>query len=129
MYWYSCVQPTYRYPKKGTTLRKAVATPGCHLRRDARMPDSTDLQHHTLLTLLKEAGLETYFGTLNATTTLLELHERLVSNRPKFLAFVKECGLERLAERQVLANAIIKAEKAGRLAPPNPIPHLRPVIF
>ena len=50
-------------------------------------------------------------------------------NRPIFLSRLKQLGVERLGDRQKLANALAKAEKNNRLPAPTPIQHLKPCTF
>ena len=80
--------------------------------------------------LLDEAGLPHLEAVIDGGgASLTDLQARLSSNRPMLLTYLRDLGIERLGERQQLANALTKAEKAGRLPPPNPMPHLRPATF
>ena len=64
-----------------------------------------------------------------ALASLPDLQSRLTASRPLFLAHLKEIGVSKLGERQALANAVSKAEKAGVLAPAYVAPHQRPPTF
>ena len=58
------------------------------------------------------------------------MQSRLLANRPLFLEHLRRHGVEKLGERQKLANQIGKAEKAGQL--PNPVrryPYLEPPTY
>jgi len=84
----------------------------------------------TLLNLLHYADLPHLFSVLNESTTLVELQQKAATTRPLLLSYLRELGVQKLGERQSLANAIAKAEKEGRLPPPpRPIPHLQPPVF
>lgn len=88
------------------------------------------VETHTLTSLLEAAGLEHLHACLVDKTSLDEMQSRLLANRPLFLEFLRGHGVDKLGERQKLANQIGKAEKAGQL--PNPVrryPHLEPPVF
>ena len=72
-------------------------------------------QYATILNLLKASSLDHLFSTLNEITSLSEMQAKLASNRPLLLNHLKDLGVEKLGERQALANALSKAEKEGRL--------------
>lgn len=94
------------------------------------MPDEASAPYTSMLPLVRDAGLSSDLGAhLYERTTLHELQSYLTTNRPAFLGFLKSLGVEKLGERQALANALAKAEKQQRLAPAVPIPHRRPAIF
>ena len=82
-----------------------------------------------LAALLREEELEHLGPALADQAGLRELQDLLAANRPFFLTRLKELGVARLGERQKLANALSKAEKAGRLAASVPVPHLRPATY
>ena len=86
-------------------------------------------QYATILNLLKASSLDHLFSTLNEKTSLSEMQSKLASNRPLLLNHLKDLGVEKLGERQALANALSKAEKEGRLPSVRPIAHLQVPIF
>ena len=63
--------------------------------------------------LLKENSLISTMALLIG-ETLQSLEAMLTEDRPTFLASLKEKGVENLAERQKLANAIGKAKRLDR---------------
>jgi hypothetical protein len=81
-----------------------------------------------LESILSTCGLA-HLQPLLAQVSLACLHARLASHRPAFLKRLKELGVEKVSERQALANAISRAEKEGHISPPVRIPHLIPAIF
>ena len=84
----------------------------------------------TLPMLLKEAGLSHLIDPLlDKGATMVGFQALLSTNRPRFLAHLRELGVERLGDRQAVANALTKAEKDERLQPQHAIPHLRPCVF
>lgn len=85
---------------------------------------------HTLESLLDSVGLTELADAFTAKSTLNDLQSRLAANRPHFLAFVRELGVDKLPDRQKLAVAISKAEKAGQIPSASmKLPHLRPPVF
>ena len=86
-------------------------------------------QFVTLINLLKAHDLAHLFGTLHEQTSLPELQALLSSHRPLLLEHLRKLGVEKLGDRQALANALNRAEKAGQLPAARPIPHLQPPIF
>ena len=46
-------------------------------------------------------------------TTLVQLMDKLKEGRPAVLSLLKELGVDKLGERQKLANALAKAERVG----------------
>lgn len=85
---------------------------------------------HTLSSLLTASGLEHMFAALRDKVKLDELQSRLLANRPMFLEHLRSLGIDKLAERQKLANQIGRAEKAGLLPPPvRRYPHLEPPVY
>lgn len=114
----------------------AMTSVGLHARQreEAAQKDRERMaapkERHTLRSLLDEAGLPHLEAVIDGGgASLTDLQARLSSNRPMLLTYLRDLGIERLGERQQLANALTKAEKAGRLPPPNPMPHLRPATF
>ena len=83
----------------------------------------------TLAELLEAHGLERLVETLHEKASLADLQSRLASNRPLMLAHLKAIGVDRLGDRQALANALSKSEKSGQIAAAVPIAQLRPPIF
>lgn len=86
----------------------------------------------TLQSLLADCGLsDDLAAAFAAKTTLADLRARLAANRPHLLAHVKELGIAKLPDRQKLANAIARAEKAGQMpaAALAALPHLRPPVY
>jgi hypothetical protein len=85
---------------------------------------------YTLAALCESCGLDHHILALEGNLTLADLQSRLLANRPLLLEHLRGLGMEKLAERQRLANAVGKAEKAGQLPPPEPkYPHLVPSIY
>jgi hypothetical protein len=86
-------------------------------------------QFATLLNLLKAHDLQHLFGVLHEQTSLTDLQTRLASHRPLLLSHLQKLGVEKLSDRQALANALTKSEKAGQLPTVRPIPHWQPPLF
>ena len=86
-------------------------------------------QFATLINLLKAHDLQHLFSTLHAKSTIEELQSLNASNRPMLLAHLQKLGVEKLSDRQALANAVARSEKTGELPAPRPIPHLQPPVF
>jgi hypothetical protein len=63
--------------------------------------------------LLTESGLEPLKQVL-ADSTLSTLNDSLVSDRVAFLTGLKESGVDKLGDRQKLANALGKAKRLDR---------------
>ena len=78
---------------------------------------------------LQEHGLQELGPRLMDKLSIMEMHGLLEANRPIFLERLKEVGIDKLAERQKLANALSKAKKRGALPPASPMPHLLPCVF
>lgn len=86
----------------------------------------------TLSGFLKEADLFQLlplFVTEANPTSLGELQALNAANRPVLLTKLKELGVGTLGERQKLANALSKAEKAGTIDVAVPVPHLTPCVY
>lgn len=69
----------------------------------------------SLATLIAEAGLPD-ISRLSTEVTLGALVEKLGAGRPTLLSYLKESGVERLADRQRLANVLAKANRAGHVS-------------
>ena len=84
----------------------------------------------TILNLLQAHELQHLFAALNEKTTLSDLQRENATGRPLLLAHLRSLGVEKLGDRQALANAIAKSEKDGQLPPPpRPIAQLLPPLF
>ena len=83
----------------------------------------------TLEALLEEESLGHYTTTLCQATTLADAQSLLAANRVAFLARLKELGVSKVGERQRLANAIGRAQRAGRIEAVAPVPHMRPCTW
>ena len=84
----------------------------------------------TLQSLLVDAALPHLAERLvGKGASLGDLRSRLSSNRPLFLSHLRELGVDKLGDRQRLANALAKAERTERLLPPTPMPQLRPCTY
>ena len=83
----------------------------------------------TLEALLEEESLGHYTTTLCQATTLADAQSLLTANRVAFLARLKELGVSKVGERQRLANAIGRAQRAGRIEAVAPVPHMRPCTW
>lgn len=72
----------------------------------------------TLPDLLREFGLEQLHEALaQQGVTLASLAAKLKESRPTLLAHLKESGVEKLGDRQKIANAVAKADRLGNLQP------------
>ena len=58
----------------------------------------------TLVALLKYGDVPHLFSTLNEKITVEEIQSRAAANRPLFLSHIRSLGVERLSDRQALAN-------------------------
>ena len=89
-------------------------------------------RHLSLSEVLAEAGLKhllPLFVKEGAECTLAEMQALLAANRPALLNRLKTLGVSVLQERQQLANALSKAEKAGKIGPSVAVPHLCPPVY
>ena len=82
----------------------------------------------TFEALLDEESLG-HYTTLSEVTTLVDAQSLLAANRVAFLARLKELGVSKVGERQRLANAIGRAQRAGRIETVAPVPHMRPCTW
>ena len=82
----------------------------------------------TFEALLEEESLG-HYTTLCQATTLADAQSLLTANRVAFLARLKELGVSKVGERQRLANAIGRAQRAGRIEAVAPVPHMRPCTW
>ena len=78
---------------------------------------------------LQEHGLTELGPKLIEKLSLQEMHGLLMANRPILLERLKEIGIDRLGDRQKLANSLSRASKQGALPPAPPMPHLEPCTF
>ena len=82
----------------------------------------------TFEALLEEESLG-HYTTLCQATTLADAQSLLTANRVAFLARLKALGVSKVGERQRLANAIGRAQRAGRIGAVAPVPHMRPCTW
>ena len=82
-----------------------------------------------LAALLAEEELGHYSEALCQATTLPDAQSLLAANRVAFLARLKELGVSKVGERQRLANAIGRAQRAGRIDAVAPVPHMSPCTW
>ena len=82
----------------------------------------------TFEALLEEESLG-HYTTLCQATTLADAQSLLTANRVAFLTRLKELGVSKVGERQRLANAIGRAQRAGRIGAVAPVPHMRPCTW
>ncbi|KAL1519163.1 hypothetical protein AB1Y20_003423 [Prymnesium parvum] len=61
--------------------------------------------------------------------SIREMQGLLAANRPFFLERLRQAGIEKLIDRQKLANALSRAQKEGSLPPPPAMPHMNPCYF
>ena len=98
---------------------------GWHIHFLADMPAQ---QFVTISNLLQANDLSHVFTHLKD-ESLCDMQKLQSSNRPRLLSHLKGLGVDKLGDRQAIANALLKAERDGQLPTQRAIPHLQAPVF